>query len=208
MNNKGNLGATTGIFLILMIIIGAIAASAIIQTTQSTSIQDLTKITNEAIDEITTTFQIKNVVGKYDNIQGRQCIQKIAIFIKPLVSLNIDIAKINLMTVHGDDLRLLSFNGLAAPISTHSLFDHPLWDSMDEASYSVITTVDDDCSMTDSHIIDKNTDMAFLIVKLPSTAPLYYGQTLQITLIPTPGNECTVTLEPPLPTTHVVSLYG
>ena len=208
MNNKGNLGVTTGIFVILVIVIGAIAASAIIQTTQSTSLPDLTKLTNEAIDEITTTFQIKSVIGKYETIQGRACIQKIAILIKPLVSLNIDIDKIHLMIVSEDDLRLLSFNGSVAPMNTPSLFDHPLWDTLDEGRYGLITTVDDDGSMTTSQVIDKNTDMAFLIVKLPVAAPLFYGQILQLTLAPTPGNECTVTLEPPLPTTHVVSLYG
>lgn len=208
MNHKGNLGITAGIFLIIIILIGAAAGSVIINNTQSASNQDLTQITNEAIDEITTYFQIKNVVGKYENIQGRECIQKIAIFIKPLVSVQIDIAKINLMISSGDDLRILSFSGQVARINSSSLFTHPLWDSMDESSFSLISTVDDDCSMTDFHIINKNTDMAFIILKLPPTAPLFYGGSLQITLIPSPGNECTITLEPPLPTSHVVSLYN
>jgi archaellin len=208
MTNTGNLGLTTGILLIVILFISAVAGSVIIQSTDNTSNPDLTKITNEALDEITTYLQIKNVVGKYENIQGQEGIRQIAIFIKPLVSSNIDITKLTLMISNGNDLRFLSFSGQVAPIRSYSLFSHPLWDSMDEGSYSIISTVDDDTSMTDVHLINKNTDMGFIIFTLPATDPLLYDGSMQVTLIPSPGNECSVTLEPPLPTTHVVSLYG
>jgi archaellin len=208
MTDTGNLGLTAGIILIIVILIAAAAGSVIIQTTQNVSNQDLTRITNDALDEITTYFQIKNVVGKYENIQGQEGIQRIALLIKPLVSLHLDIAKITIMISNGNDLRILSFSGQVAPISSYSLFGHPLWASMDEGSFSVISTVDDDNSMTDSHIINKNTDMGFIILDLPATDPLFYGESLEVTLIPSPGNECSVTLEPPLPTSRVVSLYG
>jgi archaellin len=208
MTDTGNLGLTAGIILIIVILIAAAAGSVIIQTTQNVSNQDLTRITNDALDEITTYFQIKNVVGKYENIQGQEGIQRIALLIKPLVSLHLDIAKITIMISNGNDLRILSFSGQVAPISSYSLFGHPLWESMDEGSFSVISTIDDDNSMTDSHIINKNTDMGFIILDLPATDPLLYGESLEVTLIPSPGNECSVTLEPPLPTSRVVSLYG
>jgi len=208
MTDTGNLGLTAGIILIIVVLIAAAAGSVIIQTTQNVSNQDLTRITNDALDEITTYFQIKNVVGKYENVQGQEGIQRIALLIKPLVSLHLDIAKITIMISNGDDLRILSFSGQVAPISSHSLFNHPLWESMNESSYSVISTVDDDNSMTDFHIINKNTDMGFIILNLPATDPLLYGGSLEVTLIPSPGNECSVTLEPPLPTSRVVSLYG
>ena len=208
MTDTGNLGLTAGIILIIVVLIAAVAGSVIIQTTQDVSNQDLTRITNDALDEITTYFQIKNVVGKYENIQGQEGIQRVALLIKPLVSLHLDIGKITIMISNGDDLRILSFSGQVAPISSYSLFGHPLWESMDEGSYSVISTIDDDDSMTDFHIINKNTDMGFIILNLPATDPLLYGESLEVTLIPSPGNECSVTLEPPLPTSRVVSLYG
>jgi len=208
MHNQGNLGITAGILLIIFILIGAVAGSVIINGTQNVSDLDLTKITNDVLDEITTYLQVKNVIGKYENIQGKQSIQKIAIFIKPLVSIDIDIAKIRIMISNGEDLRILFYSGQAASINSYSLFNHPLWDSMNEDTYSLISTVDDDSSMEQYHTMNKNTDMAFIILKLPTNATLVYGESLQITLMPSPGNECTITLEPPIPTTHVVSLYG
>jgi len=208
MHNQGNLGITAGILLIIFILIGAVAGSVIINGTQNVSDLDLTKITNDVLDEITTHLQVKNVIGKYENIQGKQSIQKIAIFIKPLVSIDIDMAKIRIMISNGEDLRILFYSGQAASINSYSLFNHPLWDSMNEDTYSLISTVDDDSSMEQYHTMNKNTDMAFVILKLPTNATLVYGESLQITLTPSPGNECTITLEPPIPTTHVVSLYG
>lgn len=208
MNNQGNLGITAGILLIVFILIGAAAGSVIINETQNVTNPDLYKITNDAVDEITTYIQIKNIVGKYENIQGQQCIQKIAIFIKPLVSVDIDIAKLKIMISNGDDLRILFFSGQVSSMNSNSLFNHPLWDSINDSTYGLLSTVDDDYSMTQYHVINKNTDMAFIIFKLPATAPLVYGESLKITLIPSPGTECTVTLEAPMPTTSVVSLYG
>jgi archaellin len=207
MNDQGNLGITAGVLLIIFILIGAVAGSVLINGTQNLSYGDLTKITNEALDEITTYIQVKNVLAKYENFQGKQCIQKIAIFIKPLVSIDIDITKISITISNGDDLRILFYSGQVASINSYSLFAHPLWDSLSDDTYSLISTIDDDSSMVQYHTINKNTDMAFIILKLPANATLSYGESLQITLMPSPGNERTITLEPPLPTTHVVSLY-
>jgi archaellin len=208
MTNTGNLGLAAGIILIVVILLAAVAGSEIIQTTQNVSSQDLTGITNDALDEITTYLQIKNVVGKYETIQGQTGIHRIALLIKPLVSIHLDINKITLMITKGDDLRILSFSGQVAPIKSFSLFNHPLWDSLNESTFGFLTTIDDDNSMTNSSLINKNTDMGFILVTLPETDPLLYDQSLQITFVPAPGNECSVTLEAPLPTTSVVSLYG
>ncbi len=207
MNDTGNLGLTTAIILIVFILIAAVAGSVIIQTTQTVTNQDLTSIANDAVDEIITYVQIKNVVGKYENIQGQEGIRCIALLVKPLVSVHVDIEKMTIMISTGDDIRILPFSGQAASIRSNSLFGHPLWDTMDEGSFSVLSTVDDDSSMTDFHLINKNTDMGFIIIQLPSTDPLLYDESLTLTLIPSPGNECSVTLEPPLPTTRVVTLY-
>jgi len=207
MTDTGNLGLTTAIILIIFILIAAVVGSEIIQTTQEVSSADLTSITNEALDEITTYLRIKNVVGKYETIQGQEGIQRIALLIKPLVSIHLDIEKLTIMISNGDDLRILSFSGQVAPIKSYSLFGHPLWETMNESSFSLLSTVDDDNSMIDFHLINKNTDMGFIILDLPATDPLLYGESLQVTLAPSPGNECSVTLEPPLPTTRVVSLY-
>jgi archaellin len=209
MTDKANLGIASGILLIFLILIGVVSASVIINgtTSDSDSGTDLNQITNEAIDEISTYLQIKDIVGKYQVLQGEQQIQKIAIMIKPLTSLNIDITHMIIKISNRDQLHILYFNGNSSTIGPYSLFDHPLWDTLDGNTYTLIPLIDDDSSMTASHCINKCTDTAFLLIRLPSDCTMNYGDTLQVTLLPSPGVERTVLLEAPLPTSPIVTLY-
>ena len=207
MNNKGNLGLVTGILLIGFILIGAVSASVIMNSTTSSTTTDLNQMTNEVVNEISTYLQIKNIIGKYQTIQGEQKIQHIALLIQPLVSLDIDITHMTLKISNGEQLYILNYDGNAAPIGTYSLFAHPLWDTLTENTYTIIPIIDDDLSMTTYHTINKNSDTAFILVKLPNDMTMKYGDRLQITLIPSPGMERTFNIEAPLPTSHVVTLY-
>jgi archaellin len=208
MNNKGNLGLTSGILLIVLVLIGAVSASVIMNETTNLSDADLNQITNEAVNEISGYLQIKNIVGKYQTMQDEQKIQKIAILIKPLVSLNIDITHLIIEISTPEQLRLLYFNGNVSPIGSSSVFDHPLWDTLTNDTYTIMPLLDDDNSMVTYHVINKNTDTAFLLIKLPEDCTMNSGDVIQVTLLPSPGVERTVLLEAPLPTSHVVTLYG
>jgi archaellin len=207
MNNKGNLGLITGILLIGFILIGAVSASVIMNSTTNSTDTDLNQMTNEVVDELTTYLQVKNIIGKYQTIQEEQKIQQIALLIKPLVSLDIDITHMTLKISNGEQLYILYYDGNAATIGTYSLFAHPLWGTLTENTYTIIPIIDDDLSMTTYHTINKNTDTAFILIKLPNDITLRKGDNLQITLIPSPGMERTFNLDAPLPTSHIVTLY-
>lgn len=208
MNNRGNLGLISGILLIGFVLIGAVSASVLLNNTTSITNTDLNQLTNEVIDEISTYIQIKTVVGKFQSIHGDQQIQKIAILIKPLVSFNIDITHMIIKISTSNQLYILYFNGNTSPIGPYSLFDHPLWDTLIENNYTIIPLIDDDSSIMKYHAINKNTDNAFLLLNLPDDCAMKKGDILEITLIPSPGTERTVILEAPLPTSHVVTLFG
>ena len=208
MNNQGNLGLITGILLIGFILIGAVSASVIMNTTQNVSDNnDLNKITNEVVDEIITYLQFKDVVGKYQMINGEQRIQQIAILIKPLISLDIELSHMTIQLSNGEQLYILSYNGNAASINPYSVFNHPLWDTITPGTYSLLPTIDDDQSIITYQLINKNTDMAFILIKLPDDTAMKKGDYLDITILPSPGMGRTIRLEAPLPTTHIVTLY-
>jgi archaellin len=207
MNKQGNLGLITGILLIGFILIGAVSASVIMNTTKNVSDNDLNKITNEVVDEITTILQIKIAVGKYQMINGEQRIQQIAILIKPLISLDIKLSHMTIQLSNGEQLYVLSYNGNAASISSYSVFNHPLWDTITLGTYSLLPTIDDDQSIITDQLINKNTDMAFILIKLPDDTAMKKGDYLDITILPSPGMGRTIRLEAPLPTTHIVTLY-
>jgi archaellin len=207
MDDQAKLGTIAGILLLLFILIGAVSASVIITNTQITSEDDLNSITNEIVDELCSYLQIKQIIGKYQIIQGQQRINKIAILIKPFVSQNIDISKMTIELCDGDQYKILFFNGTAGSIRSHSLFEHPLWDSMANETFGLLSTIDDDNSIINSHLINKNTDMAFIILKLPDENAMNKDDLLDVTILPSPGIGRTVTLEAPLPIKNVVTLY-
>jgi archaellin len=207
MDDNAQLGSTAGILLILFILIGAISASVILADTQTTPEEDLTNITNEVVDELCSYLQIKQIVGKYQTIQGEQKINKIAIQIKPFVSQNIDLLHMTIQISDGESYQILFFNGSAGSLHSGTLFDHPLWDNITNDTYGILSTIDDDNSIINGHLINKNTDMAFIIIKLPDEKALRYETELVLTIQPSPGIGRTVTLDAPLPIKTIVTLY-
>lgn len=208
MNDSAKIGAIAGILLLLFLLIGAVCGSVLVTSSESTiEEEDLDKIVNEVVDELCSYLQIKQVIGKYHQIQGEQKINKIAILIKPLVSQNIDLSHMTLQLCDGDHYHLLFYNGLAEKIRSHSLFEHPLWDSLNSGSFSLLPTIDDDDSITSQHLINKNTDMAFIILQLSNETALGNGDQLHITILPSPGTGRTLHLEAPMPIKNVVTLY-
>jgi flagellin FlaB len=207
MNNKGNLGLISGILLIVFILIGATAASVIMNKKGDVSEEDYTKMVNEVVDDLCNYIKINDVIGKYDGVHAECHIQKIAIMIRPLISTQIDTSAMTIKISDGEHLCILFPTGQVALIGTSSLFDNPLWENTPQGTFSFISIVDDDSSLIDHHVINKNTDTQFIIINLPSDLIMHYGDTMDLTLIPAPGTQRTLSLEAPLPITHVVSLY-
>ncbi len=207
MDDRAQLGSIAGILLLIFILIGAVSASVIITDTQTTSEEDLNNITNEIVDELCSYLQIKQIIGKYQTIQGVQRINKIAILIKPFVSQNIDISHMTLELCDGEYYQILFFNGTAGSIRSHSLFEHPVWNSMTNETYGLLSTIDDDNSIIEAHMINKNTDMAFIVIQLPDDKAMTQYAQLVVTIRPSPGIGRTVTLEAPLPIKNIVTLY-
>jgi archaellin len=207
MNDQAKLGVIAGIMLIGFILIGAVSASVILTNTGDTSEEDLNTITNEVVDEICSYFQIKHIIGKYQMIQGEQKINKIAILIKPFISQNIEISHMTIEICNGEQYQMLFFNGLAESLQSHSLFEYPLWNTTTPGTFSLLSTIDDDNSIINLHLINKNTDMAFILLNLSNDIAMSYGDQLEVTILPSPGMGRTVILDSPLAIKNVVTLY-
>ena len=208
MNQNGNLGITTAILFIGLVLIAAIASSVLIgNSTKVNNEYDLNKITNEAVDGIITYIEVKDIIGKYYNDNGDQRIEKIAILIKPLVSCTIDVTQLMVKLCNGQDIRVLSYSGQSDFISTNSLFEHPRWDTFTTDQFGFIAIQDTDRSLVDYNTINANTDAAYLVLKLPDGFTLRNGDFLTITLFPSTGMTRTFTVEAPLPITSIVTLY-
>jgi archaellin len=126
--------------------------------------------------------------------------------IKPLISDEIELSELTIKLNNGNNLIILSYKGDAAFRDTNDLFEHQIWDNLTENNFGIIATHDKDNSITDYNTINKNTDMAYIIIKLPENFYMKKGDTLTVTLFPSSGIQRTTILEAPLPMKKVVSL--
>lgn len=209
MKKELGAGITIAVLLVSFLLIGATTASVLIGNTQSNgsiSSEDIEKMVNEVVDDISTYIKITDIYGKYSSTENGPRIQQIAIPIKLYVSSTLDLMQFTIELNNGNQLSILTYTGNADCMQSHTLFDDPLWNSINEGTFGVLVTIDDDQSIVNFHTINKNTDAAFLLIKLPQDFTMKQGDTLQITLVPSVGTSRTIEAIAPLPTTSVVIL--
>jgi archaellin len=164
MNNEGNLGLIAGMLLIGFLLIGAVSASVIMNTTQDISEKDLNTVTKEVIDDLCSYIKIKFILGQYQTINGEQRIQHVAVQITPLVSQDIDLKKLTLQVSDETNIYFSSFNG-AAFIGSSFCFTTP-------SGKPALTNLrlhlfnDDDTSMI-SNISSTKTQITLFLLSTP-----------------------------------------
>ena len=209
MNNKGNLGISSVIILISFILISLTAFSVLSSDTSDetsgTSEEKIQQMIDESIEEITKYIQITDKIGKYYGPPRQQEIQKIALMIKPIFSNEIDISELTIKISNGNSIKILSYSSYAQPIDSNHLFDHPIWNDINENNFGLIATHDKDNSLSDYNVLNKNTDMAYIIIKFSPDFYMKKGDTMIVQLFLTSGIIKTITLEAPLPMNSLVS---
>ena len=132
MGNLVSTGLISVILLTSLMLTGVTVASVIDgETTETTTEQDYEQIVEEAIDEISTIILIKDQKGKVNEINGERRVDKLALYITPLVTQEIDISTMNIQLNNGETLGFLSYDGNAEDLGSNSIFKHPIWNDMD-----------------------------------------------------------------------------
>lgn len=206
MNNNGGIGIITVILLVSFILIAATAVSVIMGNSEGRSKQDLEKMVNDAVDEISTYIQIKDVIGKYYFTGREQSIQKIAILITSLFSINMDASELMIKLCNGEQIKMLYYSGQAEFMHSNSLFEHPIWNNIEGNNFNFVVTRDKDRSLVDYNTINDNTDMAYIVIKLSEDFAMKKGDTMTITFFLSKGVTRTITVKAPLPMKQIVSL--
>ena len=207
MKSWGSSGIATVIILIAIMLIVVTVAAVLSEETNTTSTeeQDLEQMTQEIIDEITSYIQIKDQKGKYYKTDNVQKIQKIALLISPLVSQNIDMTQLTIQIDNGETVRMLYYTSNSAKIGSQSLFEHSLWDELDNEKFGLISIMDIDESITNYQVLNENSDNAYLIFKLPTDMQLSKYDTIKVTLFPSSGITRTTILKAPMPMKSVIT---
>ncbi len=206
MNNNAITGISATILLGCIILIAGVAGSVVMNNSEE-EVGQYEQILDNAYNEIANYIQVKDIVGKYSYINGEKQIEKIAILIKPLFTNNIDATEFIIKLNNGEQIKILSNSEQTEFIHSNSLFNHPLWDSMRGAGFSIIAIHDKDRSLIDYNVINHNTDMAYIIIKFTEEFTMRKGDTMTISIIPSTGMIKTIAIEAPLPMQNIVDLY-
>jgi archaellin len=199
-------GITALILLISLTMIGITVASIITgENTGAATEGNYDQITKEIIDEISTYIQIKDQKGRYYEINGEQRIERIALWISPLVTQEIDVSQLTIQLDNGKDVKLLVYTGIAEDLDSNSIFDHQIWDNMDGSNFGFISIIDSDRSLVNHNIINDYSDNVYVVFKLPGDMTMQKNEELTVTLFPSTGITRTTVLEAPLPIKPVVT---
>jgi len=206
MNNWGSNGITGVIILIAIMLVTVTAAGIITGSTTegTTDTEDLDQLAQEVIDEISTYLQIKDQKGKFYQINDEYKIKRIAILISPLVSQEIDAAKLTIQLDNGENVRILSCIG-SDKIDNSNLFGHSLWNNINGTNFGLISILDQDSSISDYNVINENTDNCYIVFELPSSMTMKKYQELIVKLFPSSGIAKTLNLRAPMPMKSIIT---
>ena len=205
-NKKGGTLLTSTILLIAFTLIAVTAASLLIGESGEITEQDVEQIAEETLDEISTYIQIKDKIGKYHMINNNRCIKQIALLIKPFFSTEIDLTDLTLQISDGEHIRMLYNHGNAQFIDSESLFEHPIWNNLENNNYACIVTLDHDESLLNYNVLNDNTDTTYIIFNVPDGYKMKKGESLSIKLFPSTGIVKTIVAEASFSTKPIITL--
>ncbi len=203
MNCLGSTSIAAVILLVSFLLIGATVASVISSGTEPGSEEEIEELLDDVINELTTYLQIKDKIGKFSMLNDQLQLQQIVLLLSPLISQDIDVTGLTIKLCDGDAVYILNYSGQAAFVGSHSLFEHPLWDSFNATHFGFLVVHDTDRSLIDFDVLNK--DLAYALIKLPEELALKKRESLTITLFPSSGITRTVILEAPLPIHSIVT---
>ena len=207
MGNLRSSGLTYLMILLVTMIIVFAAASVITgETTNSTTTEsDYEQILDDVLDDISTYIQVKDQKGKFYKINDEYKIQKIAVLISPLITKEIDLSKLTIQIDNGELVNILYYQNGVDIISSNSLFEHSIWNNLNGSNFSLISINDLDKSIVNFDTFNKNSDMAYLVFKLPDSFAMKKYDTIKLTMFPDSGITRTIILEAPMPITSVIT---
>ncbi len=204
--SKLSTGLIAMILLIPLVLIG-ITTATIISNDDSglTEEANLNQMTKEVVNDISTYLQIRDIKGKFYEIDGVNKIQKIAILISPLVTQDIRLSKLTIQLDNGETVHLLVYSSNSEPLNQYSIFEHKIWDTLTGENFGLISINDFDDSLLNSDLINDYSDNAYIVFKLPFDMMLAKHDKIIVTLFPSTGIKKVIELEAPLPIKSVVT---
>lgn len=206
MNNQGTSAIAPVILIISLILIGSTVASVMSDSSGSLDEEDLEKMVDEVLDEVSTYIKIEDVMGKYIKTEKEMKIQKMVLMIEPLFSVDINVSELIIKLCDGEKVNMLYYGGKSSFIDSNSLFEHDLWDNTTEDIYNLILLLDKDKSIIEYGTINDHTDLMYIIINLPEEFFMKKDDSMSISIYNSNGITRVIDIKAPMPMKKIVSL--
>jgi len=194
----GKLRLITGFFIIFILLISIFfvftpnANTTLYEGEIDLTEQEALEMIEGLYTDITTYTSIDSILGYYQQSQEQRSIQQIAIQFHPKFSTAFQLSETFIEISDGIENRILYFNKDVEELTPYDLFHHPLWNTIKNESYGILTILDNDLSMIEYNILNENTDRAYLIFNIPQSMILEKGDVIDISLYPSTGMKKTL----------------
>lgn len=194
MNNCGAVGTISTLAIVSFIIMGTGASALILNKTQDFSI-DAKKIVNDIITEVTTYLKVEDAIGKCYANNGSYKVKQIALLLKPLTPITLDITTLTIELQSNNDVFFLKYGGQVTSVKKQALFKIPVWNHTKEGMFNLAVLHDSDDSIANQAVL--NNDMVFLLIDLPDYLSMKKNDVMQVKLFFPNGMMRTIDLKTP-----------
>jgi archaellin len=199
-------GLTSVILIVSLFLIGITVADLISgDPNGGTSEQQLEQMTEETIEELSSYILVKDQLGKYNKLNGELKIEKIALWVTPLVSQLIDVSQLTIQINDGESIQFLKYTNKSENLGTNSLFENIIWNRLNGSNFGFISVIDMDDSLVNFHTLNDCSDNAYVVFSLPDSISFKKHNKLIVTLFPSTGITRSIELKAPLPIKSVVT---
>lgn len=206
MSNWGSTGITVLIVLVATMLVAITAASVISEEATTTETEeDYQQMLEDAANEVSRYILVKEQMGKFSDINSERQIQKIILWITPLVDQDIDISQLTIELNNGESVMVLTYYD-SNHIESNSIFEQSIWDNLDGTNFGLISIIDLDESLVNSDALNDASDNAYIAFKLPTGMTLSKYDEMVVKLVPSSGIARTLFLKVPFSTKNIVSL--
>jgi archaellin len=198
-------GLTSVILIVSLFLIGITVADIISgDPNGSISDQQLEQMTEETIEELSSYILIKDQIGKYNGTYKELKIEKIALWITPLVTQEIDLSQLTIQLNDGKNVLFLKYTNNSENLGSLSLFENIIWKKLNGTNFGFISIIDMDDSLVNFHTLNDCSDNAYVVFRLPESISLKKHDKIVVTLFPSTGITRAIELKAPLPINSIV----
>jgi len=183
LNNWGITGITSIALISSFLIVGGATSAVVFQDTEDLE-SYANNVINDALDEISTYLKIEEVIGKYYTTNGERTVEKIVIFVKQYIPNAVNVSDLTIKLQNKNDVMILGHSGFTSKIDSGPLFEQEIWENT-KNSFSVIVNIDNDRSLLDNNIMNKDT--CYIAIRLPEQFYMGKNDEIKVSIIPYKG---------------------